>query len=486
MQPAISTYSLITAALLATSTLASAPAGAQEPRAKPVYVSDQPVTAAAMPSATAANAASPEMIDPLRQALAAAYVYNPRLKAEREAVSVADEQVAVAVSGFRPSAGATYEKGRQRTATNSARWFYDDTETKELVVSQPLFNGGTSFAEYKAAKARVKQSRARLLSVEQQVLLDTVTAYADVLAAQSALELNRNNVGVLGKQLDATQARFNVGELTRTDVSQANARRSRAQADLRQAEANLKAAQARYGQVVGAGPSTLVAPGDLPSVPESLEAAIDTAVNGNPDLQEARYAEKAAGHDVYARGGDILPDVSLQGSMSRTKGSRFLGGTSQFDADAVTVNVNIPLYQSGAEYARLRAAKNSEQAAKYSTRETSDNVVQAVTTAYENYQASLSVIESTEASVKASEVALTGVRQENEFGVRTILDVLDAEQELFTNQVALVNAQRDRIVRAFTLLAATGQLTAQNLHLPVEIYDPAKHYGRTWWKPVGF
>ncbi len=441
----------------------------------------QPATAT-LPTAVTEKPAP----DSLTQTLVSAYLFNPRLKAEREALALADEGVALAASGFRPTAIAEYDKGRQRTSVNSSAERYNNAETKALTVNQPVFNGGSTLADFKAAKAEVKAARAQLTAIEQLVLLDAVTAHANMIATESELQLNQNNLNVLEKQLESTTARFKAGELTRTDEAQAQARLAMTQAELRQAEANLKSARAAYIEAVGIEPLSLSSSATLPSLPATLQAALDQAATMNPDLARAKFTENSARYRVHSRVGDLLPNVALQGSMDRTKGNRFLGGTSSYDSDAITVNVAIPLYQSGAEYARLRAARNTEQQAHYTTLQVRNAMVQSVTSAFENYQASLLVIESTKESVRASDVALTGVRKENDYGVRTILDVLNAEQEAFASKVNLVRAQRDNMIRAYALLASMGELTAERLALPVELYDKKAHYKNTWWKPVGF
>lgn len=421
----------------------------------------------------------------LNEALTSAYATNPQLKAERENLRAIDEGISQAVSGFRPSAVAEYDKGRERTRFGASGWDYTDSETTTLTVNQPLFRGGETLANYKSARARVKAGRARLHAAEQRILLDTVTAYADLIEAVSVVNLNRNNVDVLEEQLGATRSRFDAGELTRTDVAQSEARKARAEADLRRAEGDRAAARATFERIIGFSPKSLELPGATPALPASLDETIEQAKSGNPDAIAATFDAKAARREVDARIANILPDVDLVGYMSRSEGGGF-PGVNSFDNDSLTVNVSIPLYQSGAEYSRVREAKDRRERARFTQLDTANAVVENATRAWEDYQASLAVIRSTESSIEAADLALQGVRRENEYGVRTILDVLDAEQELLVSRVNLVRAKRDSTVHGYRLLAAVGRLTAKDLELDVEPYDATAHYDTVKWLPAGF
>jgi len=422
--------------------------------------------------------------DPFKDALEHAYNYNPALKAERENLAAIDEGVAQAISGFRPTALAGYDKGRQRRDSTGTTWNYQDTTVKSLDIDQPIFNGGETWANYKSAKERVKAGRAQLQNVEQQVLYDTVVAYTDVVEKQLVLKLSQNNVDVLKKQLDATNARFDAGELTRTDVSQSEARLAKAQADERQALGDLTTARVTFKRIIGYEPPDVLALPAIPGIlPATLNEAVDWAQAANPGLIAARHIESAASYDINARAGAILPDVSLHGSMDRTDGSSING--NRLDTDALTVNITIPLYQSGAEWSRLREARSLADRAKFTTLDTHDAVIENVTRSWQDYYTAKAVIISTDQAMHAAEVALEGVRQENEFGVRTILDVLDAEQEAFSSRVNLVKAERAEKVQAYLLLSAVGKLTAKDLGLDVSVYDPKEHYDSVKYQLLG-
>jgi TolC family type I secretion outer membrane protein len=420
--------------------------------------------------------------DAFIQALASTYNTNPQLKAAREALKATDEDVAQAISGFRPKASAEFEQGRARNDTTGS-WNYRDTKSRGLTIEQPIFNGGETLYGYQSAKKRVEAARAELRETEQQVLFDAVAAYSDVYEKQSVMELAQGNVDILKKQLDVTNDRFNVGELTQTDVAQAKSRLAQADANLRQAEGDLKAARATFARVVGYPADNLLPDSKLPPLPASLDEALTIAQQSNPTLLAAQLTEKARDYNINQHIGALLPDVSLRGNMSRTSGGSFV---NKLDTDSLTVNVHVPLYQSGAEYSRIREAKNQYQQSKYLSMDTQNAVVEAVTRAYENYEASLAIIESTKASVEAADIARDGVREESDFGVRTVLDALDAEQESFRNRVNLVKAERSKILHAYRLMASIGKLSAQELALPVQYYNVDENYNDVKWQPAGF
>lgn len=421
----------------------------------------------------------------LKEALEAAYDSNPTIKAERENLSATDEGVARAVSEFRPTISADYSRGRQRLNFAGAGDSYTDRETAQLTVDQPLFDGFGSVARYRAARLQVQAGREQLSATTQDILLQAVSAYMDVLRDKAVLDLSRNNVGVLNRQLDASEARFEVGEVTRTDVAQSKARVSGAVSEEAQAKGALASSIATFRRVVGLMPNVLEEQKMIPQLPATLDEALAIAAQNNPTLLRANYTEDALGRTVNANKAAVLPSLSLQGYMRREEGAGVTGG-NEFDNDALLLNVRVPLYQSGAEYSRVREAKQSYQRAKYTALDTGNEVIERVTRAWENLRSSSASIEANEAAIEAAGIALDGVKQEQQYGTRTVLDVLDAEQELFIAKVNLVRSQRDRLVASYTLLAETGQLTPQALGLDVALYDPKEHYREVKYKPVGW
>lgn len=423
--------------------------------------------------------------DQLKTALEYVYTNHPQINAQREALKAADEGVAQAVSGFRPDISANLSKGRERVGNTSQTWNYDDTKSRTLTVNQPIFNGGGTIASFKAAKESVKAARANLLAVEQQVLYNAVVAYTDVVEKQSVFDLSQKNVDVLQKQMNVTKARFNVGELTITDVSQAAARFASAQADARQALGDLKAANATFKRTIGYDVASETEMPPVPSgIPNSLAEAKELAQTNNPILKAAQHTKNAADNNVYVSGATLLPNLSLQGTMSRADASS-VSVLGKLDSDTIKLNLSIPIYQSGAEWSRLREAKNHAQQAKFNSLDTNESVVESVTLAWEAYNTSKAIITSNQAAVDAAETALNGVRKENEFGVRTILDVLNAEQENFSARVSLVRAVRSEKIQAYRLLVAIGKLTSKELGLKNDIEDPKEHYNNVKYQLLG-
>lgn len=418
-------------------------------------------------------------------ALVATYKNNPQLNLQRQALEKADETVNQAVSGWRPNVAAQYERGRHRNDFGNTDWTYGTAETQSLTVSQPVFNGGETVFATRSAKANVKAGRADLKSAEQDILLQAITEYMNVVRDQSVIELNKGNVDVLEKQLQASKSRFSVGEVTRTDVAQSEARLSRAKTDLIQSKGALESSRASFERVIGYKPEKISSPENFPAIPATLDEALAIADKNNPDVVAAEGRQTAAKNDVNVAKSSLLPDVSLVGSMSRQKGAG-VRGTDDYDSDSAIMRVSLPLYQSGAEYSRVRTAKITASQRAVDLNDKRNAARESVTKAWENLQASIASIKSNEDAIKAAEVALSGVRQEQLYGSRTVLDVLDAEQELFVAKVDLVRSQRDRIVNFYTLLSTIGQLTVSDLKIDTAVYNAEKHYDDVKYKVIGF
>jgi outer membrane protein len=419
-------------------------------------------------------------------ALTSAYENNPQIRAERQRLQATDEGVSRAVSGFRPSVNATYNKARQKTEFNGGGDRYGDSTTKSLRVEQPLFRGGGTWSSYQSALQRVKTGQYELQGVEQQVMLDAVSSYMDVVANSAILDLSRNNMQVLEEQLKAANTRFQVGEVTRTDVAQSTARLSDAKSSVISAEGQLIGAMAAYERVVGVRPEgTLVVPDRLPELPASLEEALERARSVNPQLLAIIHETKASDYDVRTTQAALLPKVSLVGSLSRQDGAGS-NGTSSFDQDRLGVEVAIPLYQAGSEYSRVREAKAVARQRAHESIDRRMSVDEAVTQSWEQLESAIATIAARNDQINAAALALDGVKQEQQYGARTVLDVLDAEQELFSARTNLVRAQRDRIVAAYRLAFTLGQLTPLNLGLQVAAYDPQANADAVGWKTIGY
>jgi TolC family type I secretion outer membrane protein len=338
-------------------------------------------------------------------------------------------------------------------------------------------------AQRRQADAQVRAGRGRLHSAEQNVFLDTVTAYMNVVRDESVVKLNQTNVELLRKQSEAAKARFDVGEITRTDVSQAEARLASGLSQLTGAEANLIAARAFFERSVGEAPATLEPKPAVPVLPESEVSARTTANSDNPTLLTARQQEEAADYAIDFAVGQMLPTVTVQASYGRN-GQEFGPETIADDA-RVTASASFPLYQGGAEWSQIRQAKELYNKARMDTEFARRSTDERVSNAWEAYRAARASSEANRQQVKASEIAFEGVQQELEVGSRTTLDVLDQQQELLNARVALVRSERDEVVAAYSLLASVGKLTAKQLELPVEVYAPEDNYEMQTWRPLG-
>jgi len=426
--------------------------------------------------------ALPAASETLVDALAQTYASNPTLAAQRAALRAVDEQVPQARAGRRPTVSVNGSAGASRIDSDRTSPVTLRPFSADLSISQPLYRGGRIEAAIARAENLVQAGRAQLLSTEQQVLLDAVTAYMDVVRAQAVVELNRNNEQVLGTQFQAARDRFNVGEVTRTDVSQAESRVSRATATRIQAEGALTAARATYARIVGQMPGTLVGPQAAPPLPASREEAVAMAVATNPAVIAATFNEAASQNAIDQASGELLPTVDLTGQLSRSYESQ--ARNSRSDRASVLAQVRVPLYQGGGVEARIREAKQTASQRRLQLDEAKRQATETAIRAWEGLVTARASIESFKAQVAAAELALEGVQQEATVGSRTVLDTLNAEQELLDARVNLVGAQRDEVVAIYRVLQSVGQLNAPGLALPVAYYDDEAYYNEVkdrWW-----
>jgi len=432
-------------------------------------------------------------VSTLEEALTQSYETNPTLLAERARLRATDEGVAQAVSNWRPTVTATgtisdtetrVDPGHDGNPFTNTATTGTDPMSGNVTASQSIFRGFRSINQVRQAQAGVRAGRANLHSVEQEVLLSAVTAYTDVIRDEAVVSLRENNVSVLARQLEASQDRFDLGDTTRTDVAQSEARHSRARSNLTVSEAQLTASRASFTRVVGSDAMSLQDPGALPTVPSSEAEALQRALSNNPTLQAAVEAEIVSRRAVDIAVGALLPSVRVDGTLAHNE-DRYRS-TGQVDTATVSGVLTVPLYQSGAEHSAIRAARQTNSADRIRIVETERLIREAVANSWEGLRSAQSVIVSSAEQVRANEIAFEGVQQEAQVGSRTTLDVLDAEQELLDSRVALVQAERNERVAAYSLLAATGQLTAQDLGLPVQLYDATRHYRTVRWLPLGF
>jgi TolC family type I secretion outer membrane protein len=379
--------------------------------------------------------------------------------------------------------GAAIYNDTDRSGTEDTEQF--TTLSSSLAVDQEIYSGGETVANPRRAERLVRVERARLMVVEQDVLLDAVTVYTDLLAARAVLDFASQNEGRLQRQLQATRDRFEVGEVTRTDVAQADARLSGSTADRVEAEGAVAAAVASYRRVINQEPSGLVVPSPLNLLPTTQDEAQQLAQDLNPNIAASQYNLAAARADVDVAESSLLPRLSVRGELAYARDP-----TEVLDwrRDAsIGANLRVPLYQGGGEYARVRQTKQTVRQRRDDLENTLRAVRDEVTTAWETLVTATSRIESIGAQVRANEIAVEGSRQEALVGQRTTLDVLDQESDLFQSQVDLVRARRDQIVASYRLKAAIGQLTPGGINLPVEAYDGEAYYvdNRNDWVGLG-
>ena len=424
----------------------------------------------------------------LSDALAKAYNFNPELQSFRSRAKSVDEQIPQAYSGWLPNARADYSYGYDKQKLDNRVYNGTHPETKDISVTQPLFNGGETVARTSRAFNSVTLARAQLTDAEQRILGDSVKAYMDVVRTGEILKLSINNEQVLKEQLQATRDRFKLGETTHTDVAQSESRLARATSDRVRAEGDLDVAKAAYLRNIGEAPpahASLKMPEKLPPIPKSLEEALDIGLKKNPGLISASVNREIADNDVDIAVASILPDISLRGTKSKSDDLNLAKGVNS-DESTFTLNASIPLYQGGAEYSRVRQNKRVRQQRKEEAESTRDETVQNITSRWRDITTSRASIVSNKSAVDSATVALNGVRQEADVGTRTTLDVLDAEQELFLAKVNLVTAQSQEVIAVYNLLATCGILTAPDLGLNVEPYNPKIHERSVKYRVIGF
>ena len=431
-------------------------------------------------------APGPARSENLLDALAAAYRYNPQLDAERARLRATDEGVAQAMSNFRPQIDLRADAGHQNVQTKPGSFNEGGTNPRgySLELVQPLFRGFRSTNAVNEAEAAVRAGRETLRRIEQEVLQDAVEAYADVVRDQAIVRLRESSLQFLNQELQATRDRFAVGEVTRTDVAQAEARRAQALSQLDLARANLKASRARYEQVVGNAPQKLSEP-NLSSkfLPRSLVEAIGISSRENPVVVAALYNEQAARFRVDLIRGELLPEAQLEATWSE----RF-DPTTQIDESETGVVrgvVRVPIYETGEVYARVRAAKHTH-ISRIQEIEQNRALAQAqVAQAWAQLQGAKAQLISDKAQIEANQTALNGVREEEKVGQRQLLDILNAQLELIQSQEQLEGTKRNIVVFTYQVIGAIGRLNVAELGAVGTVYDPEPHANEVRRKWIG-
>ncbi|MEZ5744619.1 MAG: TolC family outer membrane protein [Sphingomonadaceae bacterium] len=433
-----------------------------------------------------ALAASSAQADTLREALAQAYLTNPSLQAARAQQRATDENVPIQKASGLPNASSTSTYVETLKKSPNSFTSPDRTFSGDVSLGVPIYSGGAVRNSVRAAKERVDAGQADLRGTESAIFSRVVAAYMDVILSEAVVGLNRNQVEVLTVNLQATSDRFEIGDLTRTDVAQSQARLALAQGDTRSAEANLMSAREFYIQLVGTPPVDLQPPPPLPNLPASADEAVAIALEYNPDLIAAKERVTAAEYDIDVAGASRLPTVDLFTSGTYRDYFGTLGGaagSAAFNQSETTAQVGarvqIPIFQGGRPAALRRQAQAFASAALETEIAVERDVIAQTRAAYSSWIAAQELIASNGAAVEAAALSLEGVQAENSVGNRTILDILNAEQELLSARVRLATARRNAYVAGFSLLAAMGRAEARDLNLEAGVlYDPEVNYER--------
>src|SRR5438445_5878941 len=430
---------------------------------------------------------TPALGDTIEAALVRAYQNNPQRNAQRAQVRSIDENVPQALSGYRPRVAVTASAGYQYTDTNTTAGGSPTAIVRTeihganaprsagLTVSQTLFNGQQTANKTRAAESQVSGAREALRVMEETILLSAATIYMDYLRDSAIVEVQKSNVRVLEQTLKQTRDRFNVGEVTRTDVAQSEAQLAAGRTQLSVAEANLTTTRANFRRIIGNEPVNL-APGSPVDrfLPGTLPAAVDLSLIENPNVTAAMFGVDVNFLQVKVAEGALLPTVSLQAQVQQANEQQ-LTIQKTFTASAVA-QVSVPIYQGGGEYSLIRQSKETLAQQRLNLDTTRDQTRANTVTAWGQLVAGKAQVASAQAQVTASEIALNGVREEAKAGQRTTLDVLNAQQALVNARVALVTTQHDRVVASYSVLSAVGRLSPQVLNLPTSSYDPSVHY----------
>lgn len=403
--------------------------------------------------------------DTLNDVLAQAYQNAPELQASRAQVKAINQNYAIARSGYLPSLSARGSVGQSSTDVSGTTTNLTP-KSASVTLNQNLFRGGRTRAEVARAEAEINSAKAQLKDTEQRVLLSTISAYMNVIRDYKTYDIRRNNVKTLNRQLEAAEIRFDVGEITRTDVAQAQARQARAKAALAGAEAQLATSRAEFQALVGTAPGDLSPVTFAHDLPADADAATRIAEQLNPTYMAALANEKAARKTINVARAAGLPTLGLEATANTSRDSFNVG--SEVDSTSITATLSVPLYTGGAARAAYRAALHQRDRARFTTNQVRRAVQQLVVSSWNQYLAAQVALNASRAQLNASEFAFDGVEQEAQVGLRTTLDVLDAEQELLEAKLAVVSANRDWIVAQYQVLSAMGQLTANHLNLDVE------------------
>lgn len=429
--------------------------------------------------AVIAGMSGPAWAETLKDALALAYQTNPTLLAQRANQRALDESIVQARAGLRPQLDVTLSANYSRSDSATLGVTETDTGGVSIGLSQTLWSGGRIGHGISAAEAEILAGRENLRDIEQSVLASVIQAYADVLRDDEILAIRQSNLGVLQRQLEEASARFEVGEITRTDVAQSESRLAQSEADLANARAQLSVSRAVYAAVVGQAPGDLAPMPELPGVPTDFDNALDVALVDNPSIRAAGYSLRAAEANVAAAKAEYMPSARLTasygGSTADLGNLNDIADETRFQAGAT---ISVPLFTGGLNSSRVAQALERANVAQISVEGERRSTLQAVSSAYAQSISARATLQAGEEAVRAATVAAEGVRQEAQVGLRTTLDVLNQELELRNAQITLASARRNEYVAQANLLAAMGRLEGQDLDASMSVYDPVANYDR--------
>ena len=433
------------------------------------------------------KAAEPQTLE---QAWIQAYQSNPSLEAERAKLRATDEQVSQALSHWRPSIdatgniGKTYQYEPDQAVLGTER-FAGTTRGYGVQATQPLFRGFRTLSETEAAEKQVMAGRAELQSAEQQLLLDTATAFLDIVRDEKILEIDRNNEDVLKQKLDETTARASVGDLTQTDVKQAETRLARSEVNRLQIENTLMTDRRAFARLVGDMPGSIKEPVLTLDQVKNFDDILGMSLAHNPKIQTSQFAYEEAKAEIDLNKGSLLPEVNLVGNVSRNwdENSTLPG---QFNSSQILAQLTLPLYRSGADYSKIRAAQQTETQRRMELQDARNHVRESAHNAWQMLMEAEAAIKADQRGVDAAADALEGVKVQSKVGTRTTLDVLNAEQELLDAKTDIARNEHDKNLSIIQIKVAMGSLTADALKLPIDTYHPEHHYDDVSGALIGF
>jgi outer membrane protein len=465
-------FSLAATVLLSTVSSVCEAAQTQQKNATPPVVP---------PSQDVKHEGGSPVVDTLEQAFADAYLSNPDLDAAKAQLRQRDEKVSQALGEWRPDIVASLSQNYGKSKTDGTVpgtniWETSRQKSVGVTVSQSIFSGGATHSRTQSAETSVLAGRENLLNSEQNVLLDAVKAFMDAYTKEQILGFLRASEKVLQSTVDQTRARYEVGEVTRTEVAAAEANLAEASSSLVSAEGDLETARATFLKVVGRPPGKLTFPEVRLKLPKNRQQAIEIALKKNPSLNAAKFQERASQHDTDVQVAALLPQVAAEATASRSlqDSTGSAGGGKEL---SVKFSVSVPLYRQGITHSRVREAGQRVVESTASRQSTQQGIVQSMTQAWTSWIAAQKSIEQLILQVAATNLALAGVREEYTMGIKSLLDVLQIEEKWREAQISLAKARQTEILAQFYILMLGGELTAKTLKLKVPYYDPTVYYG---------